>query len=589
MLPANEAKLKEILDLGHRAYQRHHPSAFEHYSELMASEGLETAARWRCKTDLFFLALILGYRKIMERTHRRIAEFFVRKDPRKGMAQQDKVKRRMLLYPRGCYKSTFNMVDTVQWLLCFPEIVIFILSAGGELADGFVGEISDKFIKGKDAEPSLIQDLFPEYCILPKEKRVGSFTPGNRISYCKEHGIEIPKEPTVWGISIEQSLSGWHCIVMKPDDVVDNRNSKTINGLKTVKKNLHINRKMLRPWGYLEFSGTRYSPVDPYGEAIEKAKPGTLKVLLEPAYRVKPEAEGKVFEELAREDVELLFETNAEDEPELTWEFLQAEYDEDPESFASQYMNDPLGGHDEIFSKIALLQATVAKEQIPFSGDVFIAWRFSYSAKNAMKYTCGAAAVMHGGRLFVSDVIRGIFTPSTLANRIVQFAKKHSSHVVTIEETPGARYLEAAIKNYALVSGWPLSINWVPFEEDDAVRELRIQSAETHLSSTRLLISDGLSQAALKELYKQFTNFGMIEENEIPDVVSRLAGNLPRSIAAEEDKEQDEAWELMKRRELHDMVYAQGKYAEHEQEAPVVEHRPANPYGLDDILGGLNG
>lgn len=589
MLPDNQKRLNELLDIGCEKYQEHHPEAFDVYSELMAKKGQWEAARWRCQTDLWLLALVLNYSLIVESCHRRIAEFFVKKDPRKGIFEQDRMKRRLLLYPRLCFKSTFNMVDTIQWLLCFPQIVTFILCAAGDLADAFVEEVANHFVKAKDEEPTLFQELFPELTITPREKRVGQFTLPTRKDFCKKHRLNIPKEPSVLGLSAEQSLSGKHCHVFKPDDMVDNRNSGTATGLKKVKKNYHLNRKMLWPAGYLDLTGTRYSPLDPYGEAIEKAKPGSLKFLLEPAYRAKSGHEDKTFEELTENDVELLFAYDAAGNPQLTFEKLKEEYDEDPESFATQLMNDARAGREDLFSKERLLQATVSASALPVSGTAIVAWRLSHPSKVSMKYACGVAGILDSGRMWITDVIRGQFSPSNLAHRIVQFAKKHGAHNVRIEETPGARYNEDAISNYALLSNWPISVEWLEYQEDDGTRDLRVKQLETVLVSKRLLFSDAIIQPSFKALFSEFSNFGFMEENEIPDTVSRVCEGLPKSLAAAESEEQDDAVELLQKRDLHDRLFHKGKYAEEDTPAPVVDHQRQSYFGLPDVLGGLNG
>jgi hypothetical protein len=44
-------------------------------------------------------------------------------------------------------------------------------------------------------------------------------------------------------------------------------------------------------------------------------------------------------------------------------------------------------------------------------------------------------------------------------------------------------------------------------------------------------------------------------------------------------------WDQLRRKELHDIEYGEGRYAPRTREEPD----DSNPYGLEDSLGGLNG
>jgi hypothetical protein len=101
-------------------------------------------ARFMAQTNLFFLCKLLEIYKDMSaaqyiwtdgevhNTHEEICnDFFVRKDPTKLNFKQfaneynvAEKKERLLLVPRGGFKSTMNMADSVQWALCFPEVTI---------------------------------------------------------------------------------------------------------------------------------------------------------------------------------------------------------------------------------------------------------------------------------------------------------------------------------------------------------------------------------------------------------------------------------------------------------------------------------
>jgi hypothetical protein len=528
--------------------------------------------RLECQTNILFLARLLGYDKILDRVHEPVAELCVRKNPGLPIEQQDAVKDRLHLDPRGTFKSTMSIVDSVQWIICFPNVRICKLTATQPLADAIVGEITDKFVKDANDEPTDFQLLFPEFCITRKEKRVGLYTaPCRTVAW---------REATVMAFSNEKTFSGWHFDVFDPDDIVDTKNSSTPESIEKVKKNFKVNRKTLMPWGYKNYKGTRYGPFELWGEIIEKAVPGRVKTLVRAALKTK---NGKRLERgrfPAESEVELLF-------PELlSYEFLKGDFEDDYDSFMTQYMNDAYGAHEVTFTAESILQATLPQVDMPISGEVNIVWHFGCGLK---KRAGAAVGIVENGRMYIVDVLSGVFKPSDLAHEIVTLAKKHGVHVIKIEETPGAHYNEPAILNYAATMNWPLRISWIEFQEDEGVRDLRMKGIEPLITAMRLVFSDSIEN--LIELKRQFTNYGMVEANEIVEAVSLVAEALPKSIVTQDlDRDQDLAWELLKQRDLRDRVHGLGAY---EPVAPLVEEKPyelpRNSYGLDEIMPGING
>lgn len=529
--------------------------------------------RRRCQVDILYLGEILGYSKLLPRVHQPVVDLCVMKNPDVPIEEQDALKERLHLDPRGTYKTTLSIIDSVQWIIAFPNVRICKLTATKPLAAAIAGEITDHFVVKDSEHPTDFQLLFPEFHIKPRDKRVGEFT-----APCRTRDW---REATVMAFSIETSISGWHFDVMDPDDVVDTQNSSTPQGIRKVKKNYRINRKTLMPWGYVNFKGTRYSPLDLYGDTIEKATPKKIKMLIRAALKIKDRRrlqEGDPFP--VENEVELLF-------PELlSFDFLKSAFEDDYDSFMTQYMNDAYGSNEVIFTKELLLQATVPASSIPFVGEIFIACKVPGLQLGAI-----ATGLIADGRMFVVDVARGSFSPSAFASRVVTMAKKHGVHRITIEQTPGSMKEESTIKNYAAVYGWSIEINWTEFEEDDTARIVNMKHTEPLFASSRLLFSDALP--GLTEIYSQFTGFGMIDRNEIPDVIARLSDNLPQSIVNENlDEEQEQAWERAKHEDAHDRIYGLGQYAPPE---PIVIQpqepytAPRNSYGLDDSLGGLDG
>jgi hypothetical protein len=84
----------------------------------------------------------------------------------------------------------------------------------------------------------------------------------------------------------------------------------------------------------------------------------------------------------------------------------------------------------------------------------------------------------------------------------------------------------------------------------------------------------------------------MTDDNGLPDVVSRIADNLPVSIAATELDDEDLAWEMMRERDKYNLIYGRGAYTPSEPEpeeieVPGVEERLFNELGLEVMMPGL--
>ena len=248
--------------------------------------------RFLAQTNLFFLCkLLVMYSQVSLDAHEIICNsFFVQKDPtlptfRAFADNYVTLKNRLLLVPRGGFKSSIDIADCVQWIICYPEVTIAVMTGVYKLAGDFITEIRSHFELEKsgeeidenkkpvykprdlldrvtgDRETSIFQVLFPEHCTPPGEGLQTEFqTPA----------IGGIREPSVRAASIEQALSGSHYCVMKLDDVVTNENSLTSDRLAKVNKQIGINKALLHPYGFLDVIGTWYDENDYYGKIIAK-------------------------------------------------------------------------------------------------------------------------------------------------------------------------------------------------------------------------------------------------------------------------------------------------------------------------------
>jgi hypothetical protein len=320
----------------------------------VSPENLRLAVDYRFlfQTNLYSLCHLLEkYNQVTVRTHEEICNsFFVRKDPTyisfEAFANQyTDLKERMLLTPRGSFKSSCGMVDIIQWILCFPAITILMLTGVYKLASDFVGEIKQHFTldengvdsKGKPTYgPRKIQDketgewstsafqvLFAEHSVKPSD--------GTQFEFDSPAGGDA-REPSVRAASIEQSLSGMHFCILCLDDVITNENSMTVDRMVNVNKQISVNKALLHSYGFCMYLGTWYHDLDFYGEALKQEEnfakeegllnniQGSInsgrfnssvfmKVHLRAAWWPTEEARlaGKIEEEMQKSDWELFF------------------------------------------------------------------------------------------------------------------------------------------------------------------------------------------------------------------------------------------------------------------------------------------
>src|ERR1700677_4011616 len=125
------------------------PSICEFQGRILTfDEWLELRRLYR--QDLWELMQLVGTGRWSEQAHRPLAEFFVKKDntslPQKYTQSQmsavlfslDEQHDRLLLYPRGNRKSTVNLIDALQWIINFSDIVILICTNTKTLGKRFV-------------------------------------------------------------------------------------------------------------------------------------------------------------------------------------------------------------------------------------------------------------------------------------------------------------------------------------------------------------------------------------------------------------------------------------------------------------------
>ena len=546
-------------------------------------------ARHRCLTDHFFLANLLGplFDGFTPRIHQPVVDLYFPKNPGLHIREQHAIKNRLHLDPRGTGKTTMGRVDSLQWILAFPEdISILNETATKPLAETISRSLAEFFWKPKGVtESTAIQRLFPELCVEKAPTGVWD-TPVRTFG-----GLDNTTNFTSPG----SRQAGWHPWVECIDDMVETENSG-IHAHDEVRRAVvdtyYTNKNTLQPGGYINLRGTRYHPFELYGDVIEKMDPEDWKVLIRSAMTVKSKRKLMPGEFPDKDDVTLHFA----EMPGMDYRSLRQKFFDDYESFMCQQQNDPQGGHIAVFDEDLYTSMLIKPERIPILGDTYICWRLPYGGKDYMAGVAeGAAARVWEGKVYVTDAWGGNYTPSRLAEEIVREAKEHQAQMVMLEALPGTEYIEAHIRNEAARRNVSLRMQWMEFEDDDNCRFERIKQLEPQARAGRVLLSTATGKAG--ELRRQLCNFGLVRENGIVDAISRLAAKVPVSLMRQEIEDEEAEMHLRRRQELmYHYVYGAGEgLAEleskrrREQEAHAAAMQSIDNIGMTDILGGLDG
>jgi phage terminase large subunit-like protein len=452
--------------------------------------------RDKARKNLFWLGVAVLKKDWLPHRHQVICDFFVQKnfdgiyyegyslgDVRRGIGRQDECKERMLLWPRGSYKSDIDGVDCLQWMLNAPDIRIFVLSAKEDNALKFLHQIKKYFYKPDDAPLTQLQRLFPEYILTGKDGY--SDTPLETPARVLKAEVE---EPTLWVDAVISTLASKHCDIKKGDDVVSDRNSQTEEARVKLKNKYDNVANLLDEWGYEDHIGTRYAEDDWYGTRLAVQNDAPLKYMCAAAWTVKPEFKDVKLRQIQEHMVDLLFPEK------LTFKSLRAKLLKNEVDFRCQQLNEPAGGEVSLNFDIETLRAHECQpSRVPQTGNIYIMWDWALTSGKYSDYS--AAVVVKIGPdndAWVLEVVCDKFKSSELAYQIVALNKKWKPLQTIIEKSNGSELLQLELLRQANKYRLPLNnIHWrQPSNEKDAKRN-RFKSVETLLTADRLYFVAG--------------------------------------------------------------------------------------------------
>ena len=499
-----------------------------------------TEVRRRCYTDHAFLAKCVGYTRFEPAVHGEVWAFWTQKNPDIGFeewALQDKTTHdRLLLQPRNGFKSTTNMVDKAQYIICWPDISILFIVGKEDRGREFLGELKGYFERQDDGLPkiingeySLFQLAFPEFCVDGIGK-ADTFTVPCRTA------TEGARQSTISFAGVETSMSGPHFDVMAFDDAITNENSKTAPRLISVRNQIALHRKMMNPYGFCDFIGTWYSPQDHYGFIIraeeenktlfwEKGKAVSrdqlgrecmTKILLTPAMWPKGDKDIYIDGPIEEKDWELWFPSR------LTWKWLMKERSTNREMFHSQLMNNPNLTKSVRFNRVIMSRQTKLFTEMPDvhgMGLLVQAWDTAYSDNTLANYTVGLTALILQGRYYFVDMIRGQFSDFDVARVMAENMSKWKPARVVFEECNGIHWLAREIRREQERMNFYVQLEFAEIENTKNRKSVLAAPVCKLFSEGRIILSNGMPY--LDVLYTELEGFQNGAPND--DIVDAMS------------------------------------------------------------------
>lgn len=195
------------------------------------------------KENLFLTARhLLGYKEINPRTHDGIIR-----------ALESRTNRKLLVMPRGTFKSSIASVSYPIWLLLRnPNYRILLDSEIYSNSKNFLREIK-AHLESKD-----ITELFGEF-------KSDCWNEGEAIIKQRTKNL---KEASITAGGIGTEKTGQHYDVIIMDDMNSPNNSGTPEGCDKVINHFRYCQSILEPNGILVLIGTRYHERDLIGEVL---------------------------------------------------------------------------------------------------------------------------------------------------------------------------------------------------------------------------------------------------------------------------------------------------------------------------------
>lgn len=477
-------------------------------SATQATTADVDAVRRDLQTDLWALANVLYPPPLYcwsEQVHRVVCEkFFVKKDPAIALSDQDSRKKRLFLDPRNHFKTTLDIVDIVQWILCFPNVRILIASGTRDNAIKML-----KAAKAHFQFNETLRFLFPAHC--PSMGKADDF--GTQDSFtCPARTERSLREPTVSVASPDSTVAGMHYEILKFDDLVNETNSRTKEGLTQVTNWYKLTNPLLERGGYRDVIGTRYDYSDLYGDILgDSFDKDHVVGIMHNDYLVSKRS-------CYLPDGTPLFVGR------FDREFFEGERKEmGTFNFSAQYLNDPVGGDAQFFPPEQVQACFIAEDKLPKVRCYFLTLDLAISQANDADNTALVAASV--GRLegrkepslFVEEVLSGHLKPEQTVSRLFDWYVKYKPFQIRTEEVGFTALLKPLIAAESARRGVFLPMVWIK-RDNKETKQARIAGMQPFVEAKHIRFVESMLE--LSKVVTELVRFPKFRRDDIIDAMS---------------------------------------------------------------------
>ena len=496
------------------------------YDEL--SDSAKSAwrkQRLRGQIDHLFLGCdLMGY-DFQANPHNKLFAEFLHKDPeqKKQLYELDEqFKKRMILWPRGLFKTSATIVEMVQLILNFPDIRILILSGSQTLAKRQLARCKKVFEKPS----SKFRQLYPEFCALDDGKKAVKL--GNAEEFtvpCRK--LDQLAEPTVCISTGKSVKAGSHFDVIFVDDIVNDQNYRSLKMLESCWEQYKDIGPLLQPSGYMYVTGTVYAFGDTY-EKIEESADAEMQKLGKTVWKKSIRSCWVIpcktcghhdsdhnkdrnyssppctvagcgcqcFIDSGKKDVLFpRFVTRDGRQEGHTVGYLESEREEKGESFfACQYENRRLAQSEQRFTPALLSAQTFWHlNEIPIDAGTFMVGDLSYVGSDkqdeSVLYLCKIAA----GSIWMYHCISGKWDSDEATSYIIAAILQHRPQAVWLERFLGWDAYNQLLMGKANAAGLQqLPVAWIKMNTEAEAKKIRIGGIVSWLKQRKLWLFGGM-------------------------------------------------------------------------------------------------
>lgn len=435
--------------------------------------------------------------------------------------EQDDIKNRLILWPRGHYKTTAVVTEVIQAILNNPEIRVVLMQGNISLTKTLLRQIKSHFIG--EAYGSRLSKLFPEFC--GESKELGPAPSYQFTVPCRKN--KQLAQATVTVASPRSIKTGSHFDLGIFDDLVTDQNFRNPKLLEKVTEDFTLAQSLIDPGCYRLVSGTRYAFGDTYEQIIRwQSKGGKWIISVKNCWtddtQSLPDHEKKPrFPRFTKKNGQLGGFT--------TEELLQMQSD-DPATFACQYLNQPMHFSRMAFSAELWDAAMIDLEATPaLSTPILMCDLASGESEFAddSVVAVGRSDVM--GINYLVDLRGGQWAPLELAVNVIDLVLRYRPRLVCFENTASCKYFVDYLRIVAREKNVFIPIEMVKVNTTPDAKNTRVVGLAGKLSRKKFLVIKGTPKLdKLKQQSYEFPKTSKVRHrhDDYPDTVALLDQQL---------------------------------------------------------------